>query len=194
MVRRSRVLVAPRSRGVHRAGAPGALAGVTLRPEPTVLDTRNVAQSAGNGLLTAMSLRLRVQEPTIRTRKPKLRAWGLSLNGKRVRFLGFVEATDQEAAESAKWMNSASAANNAGDLWCRNYREKSELPAVSALNLNDEQRSEPSDCIPPRSERNERRSFALNSPEALRRTVYHSLVTANCRGSSPTVRAAWRPA
>src|SRR6516162_253253 len=53
-----------------------------------------------NALLTAMSLRLRVREPIIRTRIPKLRAWGLSLNGKRVRFLGFVEATNQEAAES----------------------------------------------------------------------------------------------
>ena len=44
------VLVAPRARGVHRAGAPGALAGATpFRPELTVLDTRNVAQSGEHG-------------------------------------------------------------------------------------------------------------------------------------------------
>ena len=84
------------SHHAHRAGV-----GVTFRPEPTVLDTRDVAHPADNDLFTAMSLRPRVREPTIRTRTPKPRAWGLSLNGKGVRFLGFVEATDREAAKTA---------------------------------------------------------------------------------------------
>ena len=52
-------------------------------------------------LLTAMSLRPRVREPTIRTRKPQLRAWGLSLNGKRVRFLGFDHYGDRGAISVA---------------------------------------------------------------------------------------------
>jgi hypothetical protein len=90
----------------------------------------------GNGLLTAMSLRPRVREPTIRTRTPKPRAWGLSLNGKGVRFLGFVEATDREAAKTA-----------VADALSHKQRKRlvvHELPgrvkavAVSALDLNGE--------------------------------------------------------
>jgi hypothetical protein len=131
----SRVLVAPRARGVHRAGAPGALAGVTLRSEPTELDTRKVARPAGNDLVTAMSLRPRVREPTIRTRIPKLRAWGLSLNGKRVRFLGFVEAADQEAAESVVVAELGLSHKQRKRLVVQELPGQVRAAAVSALNL-----------------------------------------------------------
>jgi hypothetical protein len=47
-----------------QVGLAQAWAGVTLRPEPTELDTRNVAHPAGNDL-TAMSLRPRVRETKI---------------------------------------------------------------------------------------------------------------------------------
>ena len=119
-----------------------ALRAGALRPEPTKLDTRNVAQSAGNGLLTAMSLRPRVREPTIRTRIPKLRAWGLSLNRKGVRFLGFVEATDQEAAESAIMDELSLSHKQRRRLVVQELPGKVRATAVSALNLNDEQRRE----------------------------------------------------
>ena len=52
-------------------------------------------------LIALMSLRPRARKSTIRNRTARPRTWGLSLIGKRSRFLGFVEATDQEAAESA---------------------------------------------------------------------------------------------
>src|SRR3974390_3618579 len=52
-------------------------------------------------LIALMSLRPRARKATIRNRTARPRTWGLSLIGKRSRFLGFVEATDQEAAESA---------------------------------------------------------------------------------------------
>ena len=95
-----------------------------------------------NALLTAMSLRPRVREPTVRTRMPKLRAWGLSLNGKRVRFLGFVEATDQEAAESAVVDELALSHKQRKRLVVQELPGKVRAAAVSALNLNDEQRSQ----------------------------------------------------
>jgi hypothetical protein len=98
---------------------------------------------AGNDLLlTAMSLRPRVREPTIRTRIPKLRAWGLSLNGKRVRFLGFVEATGQEAAESAVVDELGLSHKQRKRLVAQELPGKVRAAAVSALNLNDEQRRE----------------------------------------------------
>ena len=96
----------------------------------------------GNGLVTAMSLRPRVREPTIRTRIPKLRAWGLSLNGKRVRFLGFVEATDQAAAESAIVDELSLSHKQRRRLVVQELPGKVRATAVSALNLNDEQRRE----------------------------------------------------
>ena len=102
--------------------------------------TQGCAVRAGNGLLTAMSLRPRVREPTIRTRIPKLRAWGLSLNGKRVRFLGFVEATDQEAAESAVVDELGLSHKQRKRLVVQELPGKVRAAAVSALNLNDEQR------------------------------------------------------
>jgi hypothetical protein len=97
---------------------------------------------AGNDLLTAMSLRPRVQEPTIRTRIPKLRAWGLSLNGKRVRFLGFVEAADQEAAESAVVDELGLSHKQRKRLVVQELPGKVRAAGVSALNLNGEQRRE----------------------------------------------------
>jgi hypothetical protein len=99
------------------------------------LDTLNVAQSAGNGLLTAMSLRPRVQEPTIRTRISKLRAWGLSLNRKRVRFLGFVDATDREAAKSAVVDDLALSHKQRKRLVVHELPGRVKTAAVSALNL-----------------------------------------------------------
>ena len=89
-----------------------------------------------------MSLRPRVREPTIRTRIPKLRAWGLSLNGKRVRFLGFVEATGQEAAESAVVDELGLSHKQRKRLVAQELPGKVRAAAVSALNLNDEQRSQ----------------------------------------------------
>ena len=102
------------------------------------MDTRNVARSAGNGLLTAMSLR----PPSENRRIPKLRAWGLSLNGKRVLFLGFVEATDQEAAESAVVDELGLSHKQRRRLVVQELPGKVRAAAVSALNLNDEQRRE----------------------------------------------------
>ena len=92
--------------------------------------------------MTAMSLRPRVREPTIRTRIPKLRAWGISLNGKRVRFLGFVEATDQEAAESAVVDGLGLSHKQRKRLVVQELPGKVRATAVSALNLKDEQRRE----------------------------------------------------
>jgi hypothetical protein len=89
-----------------------------------------------------MSLRLRVREPIIRTRIPKLRAWGLSLNGKRVRFLGFVEATNQEAAESTVVDELGLSHKQRKRLVVQELPGKVRAAAVSALNLNDEQRSQ----------------------------------------------------
>ena len=82
-----------------------------------------------------MSLRPRVREPTIRTRKPQLRAWGLSLNGKRVRFLGFVEATDQEAAESAVVDELALSHKQRKRLVVQELPGRVRAAAVSAFNL-----------------------------------------------------------
>jgi hypothetical protein len=92
---------------------------------------------AGNGLLTAMSLRPRVREP-IKTRTPKSRAWGLSLNGKRVRFLGFVEATDWEAAKTAVVDELALSQKLRKRLVLHELPGRVKTAAVSALNLNDE--------------------------------------------------------
>ena len=89
-----------------------------------------------------MSLRPRVREPTIRTRIPKLRAWGISLNGKRVRFLGFVEATDQEAVESAVVDELGLSRKQRKRLVVQQLPGKVRGAAVSALNLNDEHHRE----------------------------------------------------
>jgi hypothetical protein len=86
-----------------------------------------------------MSLRPRVREPTIRSSIPKLRAWGLSLNRKRVRFLGFVEATDQEAAESAVVDELGLSHGQRRRLVVQELPGKVRAAAVSALALNDEQ-------------------------------------------------------
>ena len=75
-----------------------------------------------------MSLRPRVREPTIRTRIPKLRAWGLSLNGKRVRY-----AMVDELSLSRRQRRR---------LVVQELPGKVRAAAVSALNLNDEQRSQ----------------------------------------------------
>jgi len=133
--RRCRTL-SPLSRPERARGSFSRRSGRTgIRPEPTVLDTLNVAQSAGNGLLTAMSLRPRVQEPTIRTRISKLRAWGLSLNRKRVRFLGFVDATDREAAKSAVVDDLALSHKQRKRLVVHELPGRVKTAAVSALNL-----------------------------------------------------------
>jgi hypothetical protein len=92
-------------------------------------------------LLTAMSLRSRVREPTIRTRTPKPRAWGLSLNGKGVRFLGFVEATDQETAKSAVVIELGLSHKQLKRLVAQELPGKVRAAAVSAFNLSDEQRN-----------------------------------------------------
>src|SRR6516165_1424935 len=84
-----------------------------------------------------MSLRPRVREPTIKTRIPKLRAWGLSLNGKRVRFLGFVEATNQEAAESTGVDELGLSHKQRKRLVVQELPGKVRAAAVSALNLNE---------------------------------------------------------
>jgi hypothetical protein len=78
----------------------------------------------------------------MKTRTPKPRAWGLSLNGKRVRFLGFVEATDQEAAESAMVAELSLSRKQRRRLVVQELPGKVRGTAVSALNLNDEQRRE----------------------------------------------------
>ena len=91
--------------------------------------------------MTAMSLRPRVREP-VKTRTPKPRAWGLSLNGKRVRFLGFMEATDQETAESAIVDELGLSHKQRRRLVVRELPGKVRAAGVSALNLNDEQRRE----------------------------------------------------
>jgi hypothetical protein len=88
-----------------------------------------------------MSLRPRVREP-IKTRTTKPRAWGLSLNGKRIRFLGFVEATDQEAAEAAIVDELSLSHKQRRRLVVQKLPGKVRATAVSALNLNDEQRRE----------------------------------------------------
>src|SRR5215472_13167352 len=76
---------------------------------------------------------------TMRTRIPKLRAWGLSLNGKRVRFLGFVEATNQEAAESTVVDELGLSHKQRKRLVVQELPGKVRAAAVSALNLNGEQ-------------------------------------------------------
>jgi hypothetical protein len=127
----------------HDAAADGAGGHerTTFASNSTVLDTRNVAQSGGHGLLTAMSLRPRVREPTIKKiRISKLRAWGLSLNGKRVQFLGFVDATDQEAAESVVVDELGLSHKQRRRLVVQELPGKVRAAAMSALNLNDEQR------------------------------------------------------
>ena len=87
-----------------------------------------------------MLLRPRVRELTIRTKIPKLRAWGLSLNGKRVRFLGFVDATDQEAAESVVVDELGLSRKQRRRLVVQELPGKVRAAAVSVLNLNNEQR------------------------------------------------------
>jgi hypothetical protein len=56
------------------------------------------------------------------------RAWGLSLIGKRRRFLGFVEATNREEAKTAVVDEFELSHNNASDLWCGSYQEESKPP------------------------------------------------------------------
>ena len=82
-----------------------------------------------------MSLRPRVPEPTTRTRTPKPRAWGLSFNGKGVRFLGFVEATDQEAAESAAVIELGLSHKQRKRLVVQELPGRVRAAAVSAFNL-----------------------------------------------------------
>jgi hypothetical protein len=82
-----------------------------------------------------MSLRPSIRESTIRTKIPKARAWGLSLNGKGVRFLGFVEATDQEAAESAVAIELGLSRKQRKRLVVQELPGKVRAAAVSALNL-----------------------------------------------------------
>jgi hypothetical protein len=106
------------------------------------LDTRNVAQSPRDGLLIAMSLHPRVREPIIRTRIPKLRAWGISLNGKGVLFFGFVEAMDREAAKTAVVDELALSHKQRKQLVVHELPGRVKAAVVSALNLNDEQRRE----------------------------------------------------
>jgi hypothetical protein len=85
----------------------------------------------------------------------KLRAWGLSLNGKRVRFLGFVEAKDQEAAESTVGDELGLSHKQRKRLVVQELPGKVRAAAVSALDLNDEECSELRSCsaTPPRAHR-----------------------------------------
>ena len=62
--------------------------------------------------------------------------------GKRRRFLGFVEATDQEAAESAVVIELGLSHKQRKRLVAQELPGKVRAAAVSALNLNDEQRRE----------------------------------------------------
>ena len=69
-------------------------------------------------------------------------AWGFSLNGKRVRFLGFVEATNQEAAESTVVDELGLSHKQRKRLVVQELPGKVRAAAVSALNLNTEPRRE----------------------------------------------------
>src|SRR6516225_8322848 len=91
-------------------------------------------------LIALMSLRPRARKSTIRNRTARPRTWGLSLIGKRSRFLGFVEATDQEAAESAVVDGLGLSHKQRKRLVVQELPGKVRAAAVSALNLNDEQR------------------------------------------------------
>ena len=86
-----------------------------------------------------MSSSPRSRKSIIRTRTAKPRAWDLSLTGKRRRFLGFVEATDREAAKTAVVDELSHKQHKR--LVVRELSGRVKAAAVPVLNLSDEQRS-----------------------------------------------------
>jgi hypothetical protein len=89
----------------------------------------------------SMSSRPRTRKSIIRTKTAKPRAWGLSLIGKRRRFLGFVEATDPEAAKTAVVDELRLRHKQRKRLVVRELPGRVKAAAVPELNLSDEQRS-----------------------------------------------------
>jgi hypothetical protein len=69
------------------------------------------------------------------------RAWGLSLIGKRRRFLGFVEATNREEAKTAVVDEFELSHKQRKRLVVRELPGRVKAAAVPVLNLSDEQRS-----------------------------------------------------
>ena len=91
-------------------------------------------------LIALMSLRPRARKSTIRNRTARPRTWGLSLIGKRSRFLGFLEAADREAAEAAVADELDLSHKQRKRLLVQQLPGKVKAAAMSVLNLNDEQR------------------------------------------------------
>jgi hypothetical protein len=86
-----------------------------------------------------MQSRPRTRKSIKRTRTAKPRAWGLSLIGKRRRFLGFVEATDWEAAKTA--VVDELSHKQRKRLVVRELPGRVKATAVPLLNLSERKRS-----------------------------------------------------